>query len=777
MTTSIKFRALTDEDHKLFFEALGEHGKDFQNIQQYMAQKGGQKSNNASNGGNNNNINNSNNSKNENKLFDAQERKELDKREDDRKREQIRNFYNKLYAKLSELIGKIDDRVEKVNQELYLLINYGEIWKRNGFKFNSKTKRLLEELVYHGTTTFRYEKKNVRLRTPTCKALKKINEIGVDEKVKVVTTKELPKDVIVEFHPATNRDWLRVQSLSQNPRVRARLSMQKRLTSILEYLENKWDVSQNKLNRTVDVWLKVSSNSFQNSESSTNNPPDTDPSNGQTNQQNYLHDHVQHESSNGNSIHRRIRLKPSNHHELKEVNITRVVPDNHLDLSLNAYIKRLESSLPKGGDQATNKNQQNQHDTKCDNFEFSSVTTTASRLPVSLTTPDCSILLERSCTSDQPSIAQVRKHLNILQSLTGTLEGCENSRTAYEDTQDRSLMNMLLNQNSRSVSFAPNEPNVSPDNEHVQMQSNSTILVNNDIAALYDEDAALPVSSSTQNETQNDNSPNNNNVQANLPSSDSQNSKSVDFQIPKDVTLGDYFKMTGAHNDNSPIGVGGDEAANDAFPLSLDRLDEESDHKDLDKESEEQYQDVRTKDNCNLANSQVKPQNHMIEIKKFADGWTMHDEPTLTLGELYLAFKCPEKIVLEYEFEQYTYEHGSNSQPVVDNPGENLSINQTESTKASSTKIIRENLSDRILIFKLLTAASLSLAQIERQKQEQQHKLLESQQSSCSKLKRRKGSGQGQTMTLHDIEATNQRVEEALKQLQPTRLSSFRRAR
>lgn len=155
--TSIKFRALTHNDYKLFFEALGEHGKDFQNIQQYMAQKCGK----------------ANKSSDQNKSIDPQERKEQDKKEEDKKRDQIRNFYNKLYAKLSQLIGKLDDRVEKVIQELYLLINYGEIWKKHGFKFNNKTKKLLEELVHQGYTTLRFKNKNVRLRTPPCKALKK----------------------------------------------------------------------------------------------------------------------------------------------------------------------------------------------------------------------------------------------------------------------------------------------------------------------------------------------------------------------------------------------------------------------------------------------------------------------------------------------------------------------------------------------------------------------------------------------------------------------------
>lgn len=813
MTTSIKFRALTDEDRKLFFEALGEYGKDFQNIQQYMAQRGGQKSNGStSNSGNNSNsINNNNNgtNNNNNKLIDPQERKESDKKEDDRKREQIRNFYNKLYAKLSELVGKIDDRVEKVNQELYLLINYGEIWKRNGSKINDKTKRLLKELVFHGTTTFRFEKKNVRLRTPTCKALKKINEIGVDEKVKVVTTRELPKDVIVEFHPATNRDWLKIQSMSQNPRVRARLSIQKRLSNVLEYLEKKWSISPEKLDRTVDVWLKTSTSNYQSSDSCnnnntpTNNSSDVNLSNGQMNQQNgsLLENHIE---LSHNANHRRIRLKPSGHHELKEVNITRVVPDNHLDLSLNSYIKRLESSQPKISEHTNGKSHQgitckdpnnhnqplhhhylnlqhHQHHMQQDvyvpaeNYEFSSVTN-ASRLPVSLTTPDCSMFnSERSCTSDQPSIAQCKKQLNMLQSCFGVLEGCENSRTVNEDTQDRSLMQQI-NQNSRIVTFAEHDPQIM---DHEPMQSNPTTLVNKDIPALFDEDAALPVLSSAQDahsrEAMINNNINNNNV---LPptiltsSVDCHNSKSVDFQIPKNETLGNYLlKMTG-------IDVGGDEAANDAFSLSFDKIDEESDVKDTDREDkdEDQSDEVQIKDHGGLSNGQVaKLQNHMIEIEKFAEGWTRQDEPSITIGELYLAFKCPEKIILEYEFEQYTFEQSPKLR--AENGGVGMMHSSNNGSSTTRTRVIQEDSSESILMFKLLTAASLSLAHIERRKQEQQHKLQIESQQSCSKLKRRKGSGPNQTMTLHDIEATNQRVEEALKQLQPTRLSSFRRAR
>lgn len=54
----------------------------------------------------------------------------------------------------------------------------------------------------------------------------------------------LPEDIYVELHPASNIAWLRVYSLSQNPRVRTKLSLQKRLSSLLEYLEKKWSVTR-----------------------------------------------------------------------------------------------------------------------------------------------------------------------------------------------------------------------------------------------------------------------------------------------------------------------------------------------------------------------------------------------------------------------------------------------------------------------------------------------------------------------------------------------------
>lgn len=787
--TSIKFRALTHDDHKLFFEALGEYGKDFQNIQQYMTQK-------CSKGGNK--------SSDQNKYADTQERREQEKKEDDKKREQIRNFYNKLYTKLAQLIGKLDDRVEKVNQELYLLINYGEIWKKHGFKFNNKTKKLLEELVHQGYTTLRFKNKNVRLRTPTCKALKKINQIGIDEKTNVVTTRELPKDVVVEFHPATNRDWLKVQSISQNPRVRARLSMQKRLSSILEFLENKWNVSHDKLNRTVDAWLKMPS-SQSNDEVQQQQQQSLTPSNITNlgteeqiiNKESGLPGTPGYGSVGDCSsicpsapeFHTRIRLKPSSQHELKEVNITRVVPDYHLDLSLNAYIKRL--GLPEPPTETEISKTTNADPSIMVNAELSQgAMSSTSCLPVSLTTPDSSVLLERSITSDQYWQPQIRRGLNLLQTLAGAFEGCENSRTA-EDTQDRSLG--LHNDMNQSTSN--HDVSIPADLEPTQ----GSLMVNNNIPALFDEDAAIGPMMPTLKDNPIENELHN-----------ERSEKSVDYNIPKNCTLGEFF---------SKGSVGGDEA-NDTSALvkeTSDKCDHNSDFT-TDLHDKSDSGDNRKAKNPDSNNS--KPYNYIIEIEKLADGLSRQDShSTMTIGELYLAFKCPEKIVLEYEFEQFTHQESprridSNADLVKQRLNSDVT---TDSTKVSDTQQI-----DDSLICKLLTVASLSLARIERQKQEQQHKLHD---QPGAKLKRRKGPcnpntfkylkrdegisknatipdgdgqgncnpvghidnnnymsantdrGQAQVMTLRDIETTNQRVEEALKQLQPTRLSVFRRAR
>ncbi|OTF70657.1 hypothetical protein BLA29_015074, partial [Euroglyphus maynei] len=65
--------------------------------------------------------------------------------------EQVRHFYYRMWHKISQLL-KISAEVEKGVQEIYGLINYGEIWKRFGSKFDCRLNVSLQQLVDYGYT-------------------------------------------------------------------------------------------------------------------------------------------------------------------------------------------------------------------------------------------------------------------------------------------------------------------------------------------------------------------------------------------------------------------------------------------------------------------------------------------------------------------------------------------------------------------------------------------------------------------------------------------------
>lgn len=66
--------------------------------------------------------------------------------------------------------------VKKVAQELYALINYGELRKKL-VSVNEKTCARLGELVVGGSMVVRARGRNLRVRTPMCRALRKLNQI------------------------------------------------------------------------------------------------------------------------------------------------------------------------------------------------------------------------------------------------------------------------------------------------------------------------------------------------------------------------------------------------------------------------------------------------------------------------------------------------------------------------------------------------------------------------------------------------------------------------
>lgn len=205
LDTKKPFRPLwLPEDKTLFFEALNEHGKDFEAIHSYMKLK--------KKGAPENAI---------------------------KTREQIRHLYHRTWHKISKHLIFSED-VKKVAQELYGLINYGELRKKL-VSVSPKTTIKLNELIYRGSMTLRVKGKTIRIKTPMCRALRRLNQL--DEKHDDI---KLPTRILVELKPKDMATWMHVQEMSQNPRVRTAVPLQKRLSTIIQCMSDRWK-TQNSL--------------------------------------------------------------------------------------------------------------------------------------------------------------------------------------------------------------------------------------------------------------------------------------------------------------------------------------------------------------------------------------------------------------------------------------------------------------------------------------------------------------------------------------------------
>ncbi|XP_072384803.1 protein cramped [Diabrotica undecimpunctata] len=195
------FRPLWSSDDKnLFFEALNEYGKDFENIQLYISSK-----------------------------F----RKKGVPDHFIKTKDQIRHLYYRTWQKISKYL-KFSEGIKKVTQELYGLINYGELRKKVG-SVNEKSLVKLNKLIYKGAIILRVKGKSIKVKTPSCKALRKLNQL--DDKYEEVT---LPNRLTVELRPKDMASFLKVQSTAQNPRLKTYMPLQKRLSSLIECLSKKW---------------------------------------------------------------------------------------------------------------------------------------------------------------------------------------------------------------------------------------------------------------------------------------------------------------------------------------------------------------------------------------------------------------------------------------------------------------------------------------------------------------------------------------------------------
>ncbi|XP_063704196.1 protein cramped [Culicoides brevitarsis] len=189
-----------NEEKDMFFDALNEYGRDFEAISTY--------------------INNKQKRKNPTDPFY-------------KTKDQVRVLYYQFYQKVSKYL-KFSDEVKKVPQELYALINYGEMRKKLIF-INEKSFLKLRELVYKGSVTIRTKGKNIKIKTPSCRALRKLNQLEEwQEEIK------LPHRIDVILRPANVDAWGKVQSLAHNPRIRTQVPLQRRVSSLLQTLQHRW---------------------------------------------------------------------------------------------------------------------------------------------------------------------------------------------------------------------------------------------------------------------------------------------------------------------------------------------------------------------------------------------------------------------------------------------------------------------------------------------------------------------------------------------------------
>lgn len=256
----------TTEDTRWFFEALAEYGKDFQAIHNYIGSKvaGGEGSKrnripytSVANGcvaAPSTSTSSTLPAAFSNSSLTVTETTSFPWGPEVKNRDQIRHFYYRTWHKIAPAlqgIEKFEDgrevKLDKAVLELYGLVNYGEIWKKK-ISRHPKMGVHLRELVTDGMTVVKGPKsksKPIKIRTPVCKALKRLNGFHQDTScetadIRNTQTPKIPTQVEVSFLPRNNASFLKVQSLAQNPRLRLQVPSSCRISSLISFLESKW---------------------------------------------------------------------------------------------------------------------------------------------------------------------------------------------------------------------------------------------------------------------------------------------------------------------------------------------------------------------------------------------------------------------------------------------------------------------------------------------------------------------------------------------------------
>ncbi|CAB0008484.1 unnamed protein product [Nesidiocoris tenuis] len=127
--------------------------------------------------------------------------------------------------------------IKKSTQELYALINFGE-WRKKVGHVVERNAQKLNELIYSGCTQVRVRGKAWRIKTPVCRALRRLNAFedeGEDLK--------LPSRITVMITARSNKDAARVQAIAHNTRVKTTLSIDSSIQNITTFLSRRWSAA------------------------------------------------------------------------------------------------------------------------------------------------------------------------------------------------------------------------------------------------------------------------------------------------------------------------------------------------------------------------------------------------------------------------------------------------------------------------------------------------------------------------------------------------------
>ncbi|TMW43236.1 hypothetical protein DOY81_011683 [Sarcophaga bullata] len=148
-------------------------------------------------------------------------------------KDQVRQHYYQTYHKICKYT-RFSEEVRKPVQELYALINYGEMRRKLQF-VTDKHFMKLRNLIYHGHISVRCKGKNIRIKTPSCKALRRLNQL--DDSLEDI---RLPSKIEVIISPANMEAFGRVQTIAQNPKCRTTVPLHKKLVNFIKTFEYKW---------------------------------------------------------------------------------------------------------------------------------------------------------------------------------------------------------------------------------------------------------------------------------------------------------------------------------------------------------------------------------------------------------------------------------------------------------------------------------------------------------------------------------------------------------